>query len=388
MPIAPLLAKPGDPTTLATEDDAPSGALPSSTRLDRRRRQRLQMLATVAASYLVDTLLLLLLAAAGALHTTQALAYAAAGTCCCAAFFLLLRSGWTERFRDHYLVVPQMLANSLINMSFILWVPQAGGLLLMVLFVIVGFGSLRMGLRQVMLGALTIALVMGALLAHLGNSLAIPLDGPAQRILSGLWFSSILARTALLGLYGSSLRVLLTRRNAELAATFAKLEQLASRDSLTGTLNRRSLMQTIETEAERQRRHRLEFGVALFDLDCFKQINDGHGHLVGDEVLRRFAELASRELRAGDQLGRFGGEEFLVVLCGPADAQAAAIAAERVRRVIEQHDWSAVGEGLRVTVSAGVSLHRENDRPEQLLARADAALYTAKREGRNRIVLT
>jgi diguanylate cyclase (GGDEF)-like protein len=181
--------------------------------------------------------------------------------------------------------------------------------------------------------------------------------------------------------------VLLAKRNAELAATFSKLEQLASRDSLTGTLNRRSLMQTIESEAERLRRHGVAFGVALFDLDRFKQINDTHGHLVGDEVLRCFAELAARELRTGDQLGRFGGEEFLVVLCGPSDAEAAAVAAERVRRVVEQHDWNGVRAGLKVTVSAGVSLHRDQDSPEQLLARADAALYTAKREGRNRTVI-
>ena len=144
-------------------------------------------------------------------------------------------------------------------------------------------------------------------------------------------------------------------------------------------------MQAVQVELERVQRGGVGFGVALFDLDHFKQVNDGHGHVVGDEVLRRFAEETGRVLRASDHLGRYGGEEFLVVLSGAADAASVGVAAERVRSLVAMHDWSALRPGLRVTVSAGVTLCRGQDTPEQLLARADAALYAAKRAGRNRI---
>ena len=300
LPIPGILA---DPPEDADEDGVADGR--AATRLARRRGQRLQMLGMAAASYAVDTLLLLALAAAGALPSLVAVSYGVAAAACCAGFAVLLGSGWSERCRDHYLAVPQMLAHASLLLTFVAWAPQVGGLMMMLLFIVFGFGSLRMGRRDVTRGAMAIAVMIGALVSTVGDSLAVPLDGPAQRLLSGLWISLILMRTAMLGLYGAQLRELLARRNEELAATFAKLEHLASRDGLTGVLNRRSLMQAIQVELERLRRggEGFGFGVVLFDLDHFKQVNDGHGHVVGDEVLRRFAQEAGRVLRTSDHLG-------------------------------------------------------------------------------------
>jgi diguanylate cyclase len=362
---------------------APASMRPiDPARAQRRRRQRLQTLAMVLASYGVDSVMLCLLWAAGAIALAVPLAYAGAALLSCGVFFVVLGSGWTDALRDHYIVMPHMAVHALINIGFILWAPQIGVLLLMVLFVIFAFGALRMDLRRVMLGSLAIALAIGVVIA-LHGELSLPAASWQQRVVCGLWFALILARSSIVGLYGSQLRVLLARRNAQLAATFEQLERLANRDELTGSLNRRSIMALLEEERQRMERTGQAFGIALFDVDHFKRVNDGFGHVVGDEVLRRFVVRVAAEMRHTDRLGRYGGEEFLMLLTATADDTGALIAAERVRRGVAQHEWAAVAPGLAVTVSAGIGVCRGGESIEQLLTRADSALYAAKRAGRN-----
>jgi diguanylate cyclase len=363
---------------------APASMRPiDPARAQRRRRQRLQTLAMVLASYGVDSVMLCLLWAAGAIALAVPLAYAGAALLSCGVFFVVLGSGWTDALRDHYIVMPHMAVHALINIGFILWAPQIGVLLLMVLFVIFAFGALRMDLRRVMLGSLAIALAIGVVIALHGERLSLPAASWQQRVVCGLWFALILARSSIVGLYGSQLRVLLARRNAQLAATFEQLERLANRDELTGSLNRRSIMALLEEERQRMERTGQAFGIALFDVDHFKRVNDGFGHVVGDEVLRRFVVRVAAEMRHTDRLGRYGGEEFLMLLTATADDTGALIAAERVRRGVAQHEWAAVAPGLAVTVSAGIGVCRSGESIEQLLTRADSALYAAKRAGRN-----
>ena len=370
---------PTAPAELTADDKASRPA----ARLRQRRQQRLQMLRMVLASYAVDTVLLGTLAALGVIDSLVPWAYAGAGMALCALFYTLLSGKWSDGQPEHYLVIPQMLLNAIVNLAFIAWVPQVGGLMLMVLFVIFAFGSLRMELRSVLVGSLLISVLVGGVIALVGERLALPMATWQERTVSGLWFALILSRSALLGLYGSSLRGLLAKRNAQLADTFGKLEHLASRDELTGALNRRSVMNLLEDEIERSQRTRQPFGVAMLDLDHFKRINDTCGHLVGDEVLRRFVIKVGAEMRGTDRLGRFGGEEFLMVLTGAKDVEAATAAADRVRAAVAGHAWSEVTAGLTVSLSAGVTMCREGDSIEQLLGRADRALYRAKREGRD-----
>jgi diguanylate cyclase len=350
-------------------------------RLERRRRQRLGMLAMVFASYAVDTALLIAISAAGALAPAVPWAYAAAGVAACGAFYGLLGSGWSERLTDHYMAMQQMVVSALINVAFI--VPQIGVLLMMVLFIIFAFGSLRMNLRRVVLGAVLLSFAVAALIAFAGERLSLPMATWQQRLVCGLWFALILARTTLLGLYGSQVREELARRNAQLATTFAKLDELASHDELTGTLNRRSIMRLLEEERERTRRTGQSFGVAMLDIDHFKQVNDRFGHLVGDQVLRRFAQTVTEGMRGTDRLGRFGGEEFLLLLTATEGSDAVTTATERVRHSVASCHWAEIVPGLNLTVSAGVSMCGRDDTTEQLLDRADRALYVAKREGRN-----
>lgn len=152
------------------------------------------------------------------------------------------------------------------------------------------------------------------------------------------------------------------------------LAELADSDPLTGVPNRRALARQLRRDLARAAREDTALAVAVLDLDLFKAYNDANGHLAGDIALRRAAAVWQRRLRAGDLLARLGGEEFAVVLPG-AGLPAALAVAEDLRR--------ATPAGL--TVSIGVACHRPGDTDESLLARADDALYDAKREGRNRV---
>jgi diguanylate cyclase (GGDEF)-like protein len=352
-----------------------------------RRRQRLQMVWAVQASYTVDCALLLGLAWAGGLDASVALVYLGAGTVLGACFHVLLSSGWSERFDDHYLAGPQVLAHALLNLCVMLWAPQIGLLLLAVLFVIFGFGALRVDARQLwsaptLFAAITLAAVVAVVLVA-GERLAMPTATTAQRALCGAWIALNLARSTLIGFYSARLRVLLNQRNAELATAFDKLAVLASRDELTGALNRRSVMRLLEEECQRMQRTGHPFGVALLDIDHFKLVNDRLGHLVGDQALRRFTLCAASHMRTTDRLGRYGGEEFLLLLTATGDVAAACVATERVREGTAAHDWSLVSPGMKLTVSAGVAICEPGESAEHLLHRADVALYAAKRDGRN-----
>lgn len=356
-----------------------------------QRRQRQQMVWMVFASYVVDCALLLALSAAGGLPASTAFLYLGAGALVSALFYVLLSSGWSERFEDHYLAGPQMLAHAAVNLGFTLYAPQIGVLLMMVLFILFAFGALRVNPRRALsgplLGSVVVALGVVGVVVLVGDRLGLPTATWQQRAVCGVWVALILARSTVVGLYSAQLRSLLNKRNAELAATFEKLEQMASRDELTGTLNRRSMMGLLDEERQRMMRTGQPFGVALFDLDHFKQVNDDFGHLTGDETLRHFTRAALASMRNTDRLGRYGGEEFLMLLTATADEAAARMAAERVREGTAGHDWASVAPGLKVTVSAGVALCQPGETTEQLLDRADQALYAAKREGRNRVNL-
>ena len=125
------------------------------------------------------------------------------------------------------------------------------------------------------------------------------------------------------------------------------------------------------------------FGVAMLDIDHFKQVNDRHGHLVGDDVLRRFTVKEAAEMRGTDRLGRYGGEEFLLLLTAATDVGTATAAVDRIRTAVAREDWDEAAFGLDITFSAGVAMCRDGDTSEQLIGRVDRALYRAKREGRN-----
>jgi diguanylate cyclase (GGDEF)-like protein len=203
-------------------------------------------------------------------------------------------------------------------------------------------------------------------------------------------------------------RVLLARldvERAEAAAERAKLEaemqelravglqrerdqlhQTAREDSLTGLKNRRAADEVLTDLLRGSACDGLAISVAFLDLDLFKVVNDTYGHAAGDAVLMRTAQLLEQALEPGDSVFRFGGEEFLLVLTGES-SDAGAEKCEAIRRLIESCDWTCIGPDVRLTASFGIVCADTNEALPDVLSRADAALYRAKRAGRNRVVI-
>jgi diguanylate cyclase (GGDEF)-like protein len=162
-----------------------------------------------------------------------------------------------------------------------------------------------------------------------------------------------------------------------------ELERLSVTDALTGLYNRRHLMGTLANEVQRSRRLRRTFSVLLADVDHFKQYNDTHGHLGGDAVLVKMAEILRQTTRGVDSVARYGGEEFVVMLIEAPIATAAAVG-ERLRARVAAEEFGAG----RVTVSVGAAEYpTHGETPEELIASADAAMYQAKNAGRDRVVV-
>jgi diguanylate cyclase (GGDEF)-like protein len=169
----------------------------------------------------------------------------------------------------------------------------------------------------------------------------------------------------------------------ENARLHGMVERQALVDGLTGLANRRAATDALHAEAARAQRLETPLSVVLADLDRFKEVNDLHGHAVGDEVLRVFADVLRETLRESDVAGRWGGEEFLLLLPG-ADEEGAAQLADRVRIALADRGIASA-PGLRVTASFGVAEYTGQTNTEELVDAADSALYRAKRAGRDRV---
>ena len=175
----------------------------------------------------------------------------------------------------------------------------------------------------------------------------------------------------------------------------ARLYRIASTDELTGIANRRALIQTLEMRISEAMRYKTSFSILLFDLDNFKQVNDEHGHLIGDGILVKITRVCARWLRATDFMGRYGGEEFLV-LCPNTTLEGAKALAERIRQAVEETGFIVHGKNIRMTISVGVtelfnhlntsSKLNEVELSHDMIDAADSAMYNAKRSGRNRVV--
>jgi two-component system cell cycle response regulator len=166
-----------------------------------------------------------------------------------------------------------------------------------------------------------------------------------------------------------------------------KLFESALRDGLTSTFNRRYFVDRLHTEIRFAVRHEKSLALLFLDIDHFKKINDVHGHLAGDEVLASVARVMTATIRAEDVLARYGGEEFAVI-CREIDVEGARILGERLRAAIEGHRFEHGGKVIPVTVSIGAAVEGKVDDAHAFIAAADAAMYEAKRGGRNRVCMT
>jgi diguanylate cyclase (GGDEF)-like protein len=161
----------------------------------------------------------------------------------------------------------------------------------------------------------------------------------------------------------------------------AQISRMAAEDALTGLFNRRKINELIQHEIERSERYNKGFSVIIIDIDYFKRVNDRHGHLAGDELLKMFTEILTHTIRHTDEVGRWGGEEF-VVLCPETSLEGAVALANKIRQKIDHTTFNNYG---KQTASFGIACYRQGDTMDSMISHADEALYVAKNAGRDRV---
>ncbi len=304
-----------------------------------------------------------------------------------AAFYSAVRSGLTARLQDPALVLPQIVVAYCLCACAYICAPDMRGSLLQAMCVIQVFGLISLTPREVALaGAASVASVTAA---WVGCLLWAPPGtfAPGEDGLSLLTSAFILALLALLSYNYSGMRAKVREQKQVLGRAMQQVEHTISHDALTGLFNRRHMVQLITREASRAERSGMGMALVLIDLDHFKRINDAHGHLVGDEALQAFADVAQAAIRETDTIGRWGGEEFILLLPDTHPADRATLVTERIQKILQHTIVSQVRPELRLSFSGGVAVPRVAETLDAMLDRADQALYAAKAQGRKKTII-
>jgi diguanylate cyclase (GGDEF)-like protein len=304
----------------------------------------------------------------------------------CLVFYPLVRSGLSRRWSDPLLVMPQMLwANTALIAGYAAS-DQVRPVMLQTLCLVQVFGFISLKPRAArFMGVATIVMLLAMLpLAAAFGAPAFVLTDEILRIAATCFVMGLLT---LQSADFARLRERVLRDRRELRRTLEDLRRISMHDALTGLLNRQAMQERIEDERERARRTGSGFCVALLDLDHFKRVNDCHGHQAGDEVLAGFARAACATLRETDVLARWGGEEFVVLMPDTSPGPAGLVGLQRLRAHLAERSLSEAVPALRTTFSAGMAASHPGESLAQLMERADQALYAAKEQGRDRVVV-
>lgn len=302
-----------------------------------------------------------------------------------ASFFVIIRSGINQRFADPTLAYPQIIAaQSLVAAGYAVLGPVHTATLPLLVLVMT-FGMFTMRAAAVRAACIYTLVAIGAVMVW--RSRTDPAHYPALlECFNFVMTATVLAAIAQLSNHLVSLRARLKSQRLALEDALAQIRELATHDELTGLPNRRHMLDLLNEHVQRRTRGGQRFYVGIIDLDHFKAINDSYGHCVGDEALRGFAQQAQAVLRTTDAIGRWGGEEFLLILPenGPGEPT---VGIERLRAVLADTAVSSSVPQLRLRFSAGLTRVRDGEPIGQVIERADHALYTAKSAGRGRAVL-
>jgi diguanylate cyclase (GGDEF)-like protein len=351
-----------------------------------------RMALAIALSYVIDALLLTGFAAVGTIRFAIPLVYTAVGLLD-STIFMLFRT-WALRARrengDFFLV--QVIFSSAIQLAFAALVPQMAFYFFTVLFVVFGCGSLALSKRQSAFAWLGVATAAALVMTALNARISIPQATPLERGLVWLCFVATLGRCVLLGVFGRALRLrlqdrrkqlrdsihMLKERDKSLAHVNLELKRQATHDALTGIANRVLFVEHLERAVLERR----SFAVCVLDLDRFKIINDSLGHGAGDTLLKHVSERLLSITRSTDNVARAGGDEFLLLLRDVTSAQEVEALIARWMAALSQ-PYQLTGLELHVSPSIGIARYpTDGTGAEELLARADEAMYFAKRSGR------
>lgn len=301
-----------------------------------------------------------------------------------ALFYLLVRSGWTQSLNDPVLTLPHAaLSITLCVLAYVLLGDTRANVLILIAQAIVA-SMFRLQPTHVLgLGLYTVAIFLSAVVGlSVYDVQRFPWQVGLTHFIVG---GATLLTLSLIAKWVSDIRVRIGDQAKELSETLDTLRHMATQDMLTGLMNRRVMIDTLEEEIKLMQRHGHPLTIALIDLDFFKQVNDAYGHHAGDEVLKTFARISEVNLRSVDRMARWGGEEFLCLL-PKVTAEEARSAIDRLResfraaRIPGQPD-------IRVSFSAGIAQAQPGEGMDQWIERADRALYQAKHQGRSQCVI-
>ncbi len=296
------------------------------------------------------------------------------------AFYMLIRSGWNIRLRDPSMTLPLTMNAIVAMLAVMFFAPATQIIYAPFTFGAMAFSALRLSGRTLMAIGLFALLGNGAVvvLHYLlrGNPALLQLE-----LLHLLVLAVTLPVFALLAIRIRSLSHALATAGAKIES----IEKSAQRDPLTGCYNRKFVFAKLEELRRAADQNDQPLCLAVLDIDHFKDVNDTVGHLGGDAVLRNFAQLCGGAVRDDDIFGRYGGEEFLLIL--PATSLASAQdTCERIRALVEHHNWRMPGRNP-VTVSIGATRYVSPESALEFFSRTDAAMYAAKQGGRNQVVI-
>lgn len=335
---------------------------------DANQRLRFRRYIIAAATSLMFVFLLTLCYMEGALSAGPFATASLATLAAIGAFYAMFRTGWNKRVRDRSLTFPMMVCATCAVTFALYYVGPARPAFLLMYPVILFFGVFRLNTRS-LLGVSALALSGYALVISLLMYSPAGLTRPHIEMLQWMVLATVLIWFSFMGGYVNHLH--------------SRLKE-SEYDELTGIYTRRRILEVLQHEQIRCDRGAGPLSICMLDIDRFKHVNDSFGHAAGDEVLRKSVDVSQKELRAIDFMGRYGGEEFLLVLT-QTGIEGARECAERVRRQTEAAGFTLSGSERHMTVSIGVAQYRPGESMRETLERADAALYRAKAGGRNRI---
>lgn len=350
---------------------------------DPRQRIRLTQTSIAMAIMVACAIGMQMLVAAGVVRAAAASPWTLFTLGSFAGFLLFIRLGLNLRHSEPSMTVAQMLAALVSSVWAYAIVGPGRGVVLTTPVVVLMFGMFALKPRTLR-GVAALAAAMYAVVTATMATLRPAVYAPAMEMVHLFVVTAMIAAVSTLAAQLGRLRQRLKSQKAELAEALERIQALATRDDLTGLFNRRHMQSVLDAELQRSLRSGRPFCVAMIDLDHFKRINDTLGHAAGDAVLRAFADRATATLRTYDVLARWGGEEFLLLMCD-TPAAAARLGVERLQERVATLNLPGLASVGRVTFSAGLAEHRAEDDVDQTLARADQALYQAKAAGRNRV---